>query len=241
MDRPPKPTPDFPLCPSNLGYWQKKINGTIHYFGRWGRVVNGKLTRIQPDGCWQAALEEYQQKREDIWAGRTPRVPSEGLTVKDLCNRFLTAKLQKVNSGEIAARTFAEYRQTTDRLVATFGKERLVDDLASDDFERLRANIAKVWGPVRLGNEVQRVRTLFKYGFESGLIDKPMRFGSEFKKPSKTFYANTGRQTAIGYSRRPNSRPTHVASPQLKAMILLGSTAGSATTTLLLCRGSALT
>ena len=185
VDRPPKPTPDFPLCPSNLGYWQKKINGTIHYFGRWGRVVNGKLTRIQPDGCWQAALEEYQQKREDIWAGRTPRVPSEGLTVKDLCNRFLTAKLQKVNSGEMAARTFAEYRQTTDRLVATFGKERLVDDLASDDFERLRANIAKVWGPVRLGNEVQRVRTLFKYGFESGLIDKPMRFGSEFKKPSK--------------------------------------------------------
>ena len=49
-----------------------------------------------------------------------------------------------------------------------FGKDRPVDDLAADDFEELRADIAKTWGPVRLGNEVQRVRTLFKYGYEAG-------------------------------------------------------------------------
>ena len=32
-----------------------------------------------------------------------------------------------------------------------FGKNRAVDDLASDDFARLRAAMAKKWGPVRLG------------------------------------------------------------------------------------------
>ena len=33
------------------------------------------------------------------------------------------------------ARMFAEFKGTTDRLVAPFGKMRLVDDLAADDFE----------------------------------------------------------------------------------------------------------
>ena len=185
IDRPPKPYPDFPLSPANCGQWQKKINGKLHYFGKWGKVVNGRITRLQPDGCWQAALELYEQQREALYAGRKPRIKAEGLTVGELRGRFLTAKNRALDAKEITARTYAEYRATADRLLATFGEDRLVDDLASDDFELLRADIAKVWGPVRLGNEIQRVRTIFKYGYESGLIDKPMRFGLAFKKPSK--------------------------------------------------------
>ena len=100
---------------------------------------------------------------------------SDGLTIADLCNRFLTAKQRSLEASEITAKTFTDYRATTDRLVTTFGKTRIVDDLASDDFEALRASIAKVWGPVRLGNEVQRVRIVFKYGFECGLIERPIR------------------------------------------------------------------
>ncbi len=101
-----------------------------------------------------------------------------------MCNRFRTAKLRQREAGEITARTYDEYVATTDRLVTTFGKGRLVDDLAVEDFEALRGEMAKQWGPVRLGNEVQKVRTVFKYGFEAGLIDKPVRFGPQFKKPS---------------------------------------------------------
>ncbi len=74
----------------------------------------------------------------------------DGLTVADLCNRFLTAKLRQQTANELTARTFSEYRQTTDTLVADFGKDRLVDDLAAADFGRLRAAMAERWGPVRL-------------------------------------------------------------------------------------------
>ena len=77
---PPKPYPDFPLGPGVHGRWQKKIKGTIYYFGRWGRRVNGKLERIEGDG-WQAALEEYERQKDVLHSGRTSRVKSNSLTV----------------------------------------------------------------------------------------------------------------------------------------------------------------
>jgi integrase len=154
-------------------------------------------------------------------------VKSDGLTVADLCNRFLTAKLRQREAGEITARTFDEYRSTTDRLVSTFGKDRLVDDLASDDFEALRAGMAKQWGPVRLGNEIQKVRTVFKYGYEAGLIDRPVRYGPQFKKPSagvlRRHRAKNGeRMLEAGEIRRL----LDAAPVQLRAMLLLGVNAG---------------
>src|SRR5437667_8879725 len=90
-DRPKKPYPDFPLTPHASGAWQKKIRGKIHYFGKWAKRVNGKLVRIEGDG-WKEALEIYKTQADDLHAGRTPRVKGDGLTVADLCNRFLTAK-----------------------------------------------------------------------------------------------------------------------------------------------------
>ena len=66
-DRPKKPYPDFPLSPHPSGAWQKKIRGKIHYFGRWGRVVKGKLVRIEGDG-WKEALELYKAHADDLHA-----------------------------------------------------------------------------------------------------------------------------------------------------------------------------
>jgi hypothetical protein len=58
-DRPNKPYPTFPLSPHPSGKWQKKIRGSIYYFGRWANRVNGKLERIEGDG-WKEALEGYR-------------------------------------------------------------------------------------------------------------------------------------------------------------------------------------
>jgi hypothetical protein len=102
-DRPKKPYPDFPLTPHASGAWQKKIRGNIHYFGKWARRENGKLVRIEGDG-WKEALKEYKAVADDLHAGRTPRVQGDGLTVAGLCNAFLTAKLRKVDSGELGSR-----------------------------------------------------------------------------------------------------------------------------------------
>jgi integrase len=225
-DRPKKPYSDFPLTPHASGAWQKKILGKIHYFGRWGRRINGKLVRIEGDG-WKEALEIYKAQADDLHAGRTPRAKGDGLTIADFCNAFLTAKQRQYEAGEISRRMFDEYKATTDRLVATFGKTRLVDDLAADDFEALRDGMAKQWGPVRLGNEIQKVRTVFKYGFEAGLIGKPIRFGPQFKKPSASVMRRHRAKNGERMLEADQLRQLlDKAGPQVKAMLLLGVNAG---------------
>ena len=183
--RPKKPYPDFPLTPHPAGKWQKNIRGKIHYFGRWGRVRDGIMERVEGDG-WKEALELYRAQADDLHAGRAPRVHKvgEGLTLKELCNRYLTAKTRKMERGGINALTLEAHKRVTDLLIAQFGRERRVDDLASDDFEALLDTMVKRWGPVRLGNQIQAVRSVFKYAFDSGLIVTPVRFGPEFVKPS---------------------------------------------------------
>ena len=237
--RPKKPYPDFPLTPHASGAWQKKIRGKVYYFGRWAKRVNGKLERIDGDG-WKEALEAYKAVADDLHAGRTPRVTADVLTVGDLCNRFLTAKVRKVESGELGSRMFAEYKEITDRIVAAFGKTRRVDDLESNDFEALRAEMSKRWGPVRLGNAITRVKSVFKYGLDNALIYKAPRFGSEFRKPDKAVLrrhraqngekmleADAIRSLVQGALVVGEGGPELVrATTEIKAMILLGINSG---------------
>jgi integrase len=183
--KPQKPNPGFPLTPHASGKWQKKIRGSIYYFGQWARRVNGRLVRVEGDGAKEAE-EAYNAVREDLHAGRTPRVKGDGLTVADLCNRFLTAKLRKVEAKELSTVLFSDYKMITDLLVGALGANRRVDDLAADDFAALRSTMAKRWGPVRLGNSITRVKSIFKYGTDNALFEKTVRYGSEFVKPDKS-------------------------------------------------------
>jgi integrase len=184
------------------------------------------MERLEGDG-WKEALEEYRAVADDLHAGRTPRFKCDGLTVADLCNNFLTAKVRKVDSGELGSRMFQEYREITDVLVNTFGKTRLVDDLAADDFEGLRAQLAERWGPVRLGNSITRIKSVFKYGLDNGLIEKPIRYGGEFKKPGKAVLRRHRAQNGEKMLEPDELRQLIEAAPTpLRAIILLGVNAG---------------
>ena len=52
-----------------------------------------------------------------------------------------------------------------------------------EDFRKLRSQLAKKRGAVALRNEMQRVRSIFKFAFDDGLILTPIRFGQGFAKP----------------------------------------------------------
>jgi integrase len=170
--KPPKPYPEFPLFPHATKRWAKKIRGRLHYFGPWH----------DPQG----ALRRYLDEKDALYAGRTPGPRSEGgPTVRDLLNRFLAAKQTLVESGELTPRSFADYKSTCDGIRDEFGLDCRVLALGAENFEKFRARIAKRCGPVRLGTEIQRIRSVFKYAFDAGLIERPVRFGPTFKKPPR--------------------------------------------------------
>ena len=175
--KPAKPREDFPLFPHASGRWAKKVRGKLEYFGKWSDDTKG-----------ERAIQKWLDDKDDLLAGRRPRPKGEdaaaGPTVKLICDAFLTDKKHKRENGEIQPRTFDELFATCVRIGAAFGKGRLVTDLRSDDFRALRKELAKTCGPVRLGNEIQRIRSVFLFAYNDGLIDNPVRFGEGFNKPS---------------------------------------------------------
>jgi integrase len=214
--KPAKPRPDFPLFPHQNGRWAKKVRGKFCYFGKWTGDPKG-----------EAAVKLWLDQKDDLLAGRTPRTSTDELTVRELCNRFLTAKQQQADAGDIRQRSFADYLGTCKTLVDAFGPTRLVDDLAADDFQSLRASFAKRWGVHRLGNEVQRTRTVFKFGYEAGLIDKPMRFGPTFKRPATRIMRAHRQKNGLRMFEAAELRTIIDAAEQpLKAMIMLGINCG---------------
>jgi integrase len=191
---------------------------------------------VADDPKGQAALDKWLDQKDALLAGRTPRViNADGFTIANLCNYFLTFKQNMLDSGELMKRSFDLYHSTCSRLVKSFGKQRPVDDLTTDDFQHYRTWGTKQWGPVFLGNEIQRIRTVFKYGYDAGLIDKPVRFGPGFKKPS----AKTIRQSRLNRGLRMFEREELLAILQeavgnSQAMVLLGINCGLGNTDLAL-------
>jgi integrase len=213
--KPAKPYPEFPLFAHANGQWSKKIRGRHQHFGVWA----------DPDG----ALRRYLDQKDALHAGEppTPADTSSGLTVLILCGRFLTSKKRLVECGELSIHSYRDYEATCKLLVKSFGKSKPVAHLRPDDFERLRAKFTKRWGPVRLGNEVNRVRSVFKYAPANGLIDKPVVFGEMFKRPSKkTLKLHRKAQGPKMFSAEEIRRMLDAAGQPLKAMILLGVNAG---------------
>jgi integrase len=221
-----RPYPDFPLTPHASGRWCRKIRGQLKYFTHWAKRINGKLERVEADG-WQAALELYKQQAEDLHSGRTPRPAGNKLTVKQLFDRFLTAKHRKMEAGEMQQRTYHEYCEVLQIVADRFGKDRRVEDLAADDFEALRAYFATRWGPVRIGKLVVTVKSVFKHGLDNGLLERPMKYGSEFTKPGKAVLRRHRAKAGPRMFEPAELRELlKSADPTMKAAILLGLNCG---------------
>ncbi len=229
--KPSKPSADFPLFPHANGQWAKKIRGKLHYFGGWN----------DPD----SALNRWCDEKDDLLAGRVPRHPTtpDGLTLKGLADRYLTEKRHRIDSGELTARTYRDYHAVCQFLCDVLGKHRLATDVTPEDFARVRSEFTKIHGPVRLTKDITIVRMLFRYGFESGLLDIAVRFGPNFNQPSKKnlrkakrangrkdFEAEEIRRILDALAGNPvnvdGAEVAVKADPALRAMVLLGINCG---------------
>lgn len=212
---------DFPLTRHPRGYWCKKLTirgvAKLHYFGK-----------VEGDETGQAALARWLDEKDDLLAGRTPRVKSgDGLTISDLANKFLTSKTRRVTSNELSPRTFHQYRATCEIVVSAFGKNRLVSDLAASDFEQLRTTFATGRGPVAVSNEITVARMLFKYAYDQGLVDHPPRYGQSFNKPSRKTLRQTRATKGLRMFEAAELRAIiDAAGVPMRAFVLLGVNCG---------------
>jgi len=249
--KPAKPSPDFPLFPHATGRWAKKIGGRFAFFGPWADP-DGALERflaqreaLYAERCAPGRALANPTKPESVALplvrGRvapvvalapTHDVPfstqaSTGFTVGEMVAHFLSAKARKLTTGELGQRALIDYHAVCGRLLPSLGAERAVTALIPADFSALRAERAKRFGPVVLGIEIGRVRTIFKLAYEYGLIDKPVRFGPEFAKPSRRVLrlarnaAGPRLFEAATIKKLLNASGVHV-----RAMLLLGINAG---------------
>ena len=229
--KPSKPHPSFPLTAHNNGQWCKKIRGKVHFFGVWS----------DPQG----SLDNYLRIAADLHAGRQPQQATLSLdvmTVKDVCNHYLTHQKHKVDSGEIGPRWLEDCRRAIQVFARVVGSQRLVSDLRPHDFEKFRLRLVqkglggkKGLGAHALNRAITVIRGLFKHAFETDLIDRPMKYGTGFQKPSATLKRKARRATELENGKRL-FQPKEIlaflerANTPLGAMILLGINGGMGNT-----------
>jgi integrase len=207
--KPGKPSPDFPLYAHGSGKWAKKIGGKLWYFGRWE----------DPAG----ALGEYRAKATIKEIDNV----SIHLTVKDACNLFLAAKDAQVQANELSSRSFTEYRQTCRRVVAHFGELSAVVGLTASDFSGYREARQAHLNLVAVGNEITRVRTLFKWLWESRLIAEAMHYGPDFRRArAKALRRHKRLQGKKLFTRQHVRVLFDECGTHLQAMVLLGINCG---------------
>ena len=221
-----KPYPEFPLTAHASGRWCKKHQGRRYYFGK-------------VDDGWEAALAKFERDWSYILEHGRPRPADDGSTDDDgctlavLCNAFLNSKRRKMEAGDLAARSFADYLRITDGLIDHFGKDRRVADLQPADFAKLRAKLSKSLGPVSLKDKINRIRIIFNYAHDKrypnkySLIDSPVHYGEAFDRPSVKALRKA--RNAAGprlFEADEIRRILAAADPAMRAMILLGCNCG---------------
>ncbi len=226
--KPTKPYPSFPLTSHNNGQWCKKIRGKLHFFGVWADH--------------EAALDNYLRVAADLHAGRQPRQANlypDGVTVKEMCDRYLTYQFRRAEAGEIGHRWFEDCRCVLKVFSQQVGTQRITMDLLPDDFDRFRQRLirrglttkGRGLGVHALNRAITVVRGAFKYAYETDLIERPMKYGKSFDRPSATAKRKVRRAAEQEngkrlFEPRELDRLLEAASGQMRAMIFLGINGG---------------
>jgi integrase len=87
--------------------------------------------------------------------------------------------------------------------------------------------MAKGWGPVTLGNEIRRIRTVFKFAEDNLLIAGPVHYGTEFKAPSKKMIRlDRAKHGPRMFDAKTITTILSGSATPMRAMILLGVNCG---------------
>ncbi|MEZ6094431.1 MAG: tyrosine-type recombinase/integrase [Pirellulaceae bacterium] len=211
--RPAKPYPEFPMYPHRNGQWCRKINGKNYYFGLWE----------DPNG----SLDRHNKEYPYLKAGVPVPVELNLLTIGDGVNLFLQHKDEERRAGIITNRWFQDLCVIGKFIVENLDRRRAVESLTPNDFADIRSKIVRKHSPSISRNWIARIKSVFKYLWDSRLIRTPVNFGVAFKPPSKMHVrkhrAEKGKQL---WTAEQIKSLLAVANPTMRAMMLIAINTG---------------
>ncbi|MFA9477118.1 tyrosine-type recombinase/integrase [Phycisphaerales bacterium AB-hyl4] len=207
------------------GQWCKKIRQRLHYFGPWN----------DPDG----ARDRYLENASRLHAGLPVETSPTGVTtVADCFNRYLAYRRPDVrpsrsdtdhNRDRAMGPTMWRRYQRAGRAVAeALGRNKAADKLTPQDFAVVKEHLSASMVTTTMANHINAIRSVFTWAYDQGHIEQAPRFGDDFRA--------RGLKRAVRRSRREKGKKLldgpmvrallAEASPQMRAMILLGINAG---------------
>lgn len=211
--RPEKPSPDFPLYAHSRGYWCKTHKGRKFNCGPWDDP--------------QAALARWDEIRHKLERGENPSSNNSAPDVEWLVTEFVNSKIDQCEAGDLSPNTLGQYKLVGKWLEENMGRARLLESIGPSDFQRLRRKFPDDWSPTTVRNQVTVIRSIFKWGYDHELLDRPVRYGSNFSKPSaKRMRVHRHTQAAKVFTAREIWSMHDYASDHVRAWILLGLNAG---------------
>lgn len=160
------------------------------------------------------------------------------ITVKHVCNSYLTYQQNRVTAGEISPQWFDDSRRTIEDFAKFINPGRVVADLRSTDFQEYRQKLLergisgkKGLGVHALDRSIMVVKAIMNYAYDIELIDTPVRFGNAFKRSSSASKRKSRNEKQIENGKRlfeisEIKKLISESTVPLKAMILLGLNAG---------------
>lgn len=197
--------------------WSRKLAGKTEFFG---------AITDAPDFGYSDAIKKYA----DMVNGVKP-ASDAGATLRDVCNRYLSIKLDQRDRGELSENHYGNIHRTGAMLIEHFGKHRLLSTFGPADFEPLHKLIAEKHGVTARGREVALVKSIFHFAYNCEMIDRPIRFGPIFKAPDKATLRKARAQRKREHGPKmfaPTELRTMIegADVHLKAMLLLAANCG---------------
>lgn len=216
--KPKKPYPTFPLTPHPNGQWCKKIRGQVHFFGVWADP--------------KTALDEYTRQASDLHAGRKPRrIRDCDPTLRDVANHYLACQQEKAKRGLITPAWLNDCMSAIRAFARAAGPDRPWTDLTPRDFGDYRLKLYDRVGVCAIDRSITIIRSMFKYAYDTDLIDQQLKYGGQFKKPTlKEKRQNRSKRDRVHGKRLFTPEQIRLmldnANQPLKSMILLGINGG---------------
>jgi len=197
----------YPLTLHPTGQYCKKIRGKIYYFGTDKHI----------------ALQRYLEQAASLHAGKRPdaiQASTESMTLKTLCNLYIEHQNSRVHAGEIKLGQVYDCKITLKDLAQYLGPNRNLSVIKTIDLQNYRSKlIAEGKSAARINNHISAFKAMYHWAIDNEVLENGPNLKAIKKLPRS-------KKTMTTFSSNEIKTLIECASPQFKAMILLGLNCG---------------